>query len=166
MSASLVGPRVARSLVPVQAAAANTTHARPTTACGGMAHALPVASVVSLQTLGTSSASHSPFPCFGGRPGPRRRVFDPGGRPDPRRLRRLLRPSLAFFFGVALPNNPWIARWTCSRTSFWTTLMKLVGRGIRDPPFEFGAVFHNFQTPVQRRGMTEDCDKVGESRFV
>jgi len=42
---------------------------------------------------------------------------------------------LAFFFGVALPNNPWIARWTCSRTSFWTTLMKLVGRGIRDPPF-------------------------------
>jgi hypothetical protein len=72
---------------------------------------------------------------------------------------------LAFFFGVALPNNPWIARWTCSRTSFWTTLMKLVGRGIRDPPFEFGAVFHNFQTPVQLRGMTEDCDRVGESRF-
>src|SRR2546429_501747 len=55
MSASLVGPRVARSLVPVQAAAANTTHARPTTACGGMAHALPVASVVSLQTPGTSA---------------------------------------------------------------------------------------------------------------
>src|SRR5712692_2781649 len=55
MLASLAGPRVARSLVPVQAAAANTTHARPTTACGGNAHALPVASMVSLQTLGTSA---------------------------------------------------------------------------------------------------------------
>src|SRR5438552_15719646 len=131
MLASLASPRVARSLGPVQAAAAHTAHARPTTACGSLAHALPVASVVSLQTLGTSSASHSPFPCFGGRPGPRRRVFDPGGRPGPRRLRRLLRPFLAFFFGVALPNNPWIACWTCSRTSLRTTLMKLVGRGIR-----------------------------------
>src|SRR5207245_5651015 len=55
MLASLAGPRVARSLVPVQAAAANTTHARPTTACGGMAHALPMARVVSLPTLGTSA---------------------------------------------------------------------------------------------------------------
>src|SRR2546426_12061725 len=55
MLASLAGSRVARFLVAVQAAAANTTQARPTTACGGMAHALPVASAVSLHTLGTSA---------------------------------------------------------------------------------------------------------------
>jgi len=48
---------------------------------------------------------------------------------------------LAFFFGVALPNNPWIACWTCSRTSFWTTLMKLVGRGIGILPLDVEPYF-------------------------
>src|SRR2546426_8840313 len=61
MSASLAGPRIARSFVPVHAAAANTAHARPTTARGAMAHALPMARVVSRQTLGTSAPLRIPL---------------------------------------------------------------------------------------------------------
>src|SRR5437870_5236728 len=120
MLASLAGSRIAGSLVPVQAAAANTTQARPTTTCGGMAHGLAVASGVSLRILGTTA---------------------PLIRSSPASAGGLLRPFLASFFGVALPNNPWIACSTCSRTSFWTTLTKLVGRGIGILPLDLEPYF-------------------------
>src|SRR2546426_5710480 len=62
---------------------------------------------------------------------PRRfRVFDPGGRPGPRRLRRL-RPFLAFFFAPpTAPSSPWTASCTCSRTMSRITVTRLFRRGI------------------------------------
>src|SRR2546425_5904236 len=60
--------------------------------------------------------------------------LEPGGRPGPRRLRRRLRPFLAFLFGPpTAPSNPWTASCTCSRTMSRITVTKLFRRGI-DPP--------------------------------
>src|SRR5205809_4010015 len=61
----------------------------------------------------------------------RRFFLDPGGRPGPLRLRRRLRPFLAFLFGPpTAPSSPWTASCTCSRTMSRITVSRLFRRGI------------------------------------